>query len=328
LATAATGSPFAFAGFTAGAAASRCNALAANGLVSGATTQERADDALIKLRTYGWEPDTDLLQVSHFQFASPAIAVTYANTYGRFRVTDNLCGFSFAALNAAGAPTAANAALIAQIFGSGNGVPPSGAAIGLVWNDSVFGAGNHLLGASTSNGGAFDFAFDGANCLRNLWTGTGPNTERVRAGVAEVLRSANLRGKPALIVHGRSDTLIPVNFSSRPYVLANAAVEGSASQLRYVEVTNGQHFDAFLGFAGYDTRFIPLHLYFNRAMDAMWAHLKDGTPLPASQLVRTTPRGGTSPAPANTAAQLPPIVPVPAAGDAIVIEGGVLKLPN
>jgi hydroxybutyrate-dimer hydrolase len=198
-----------------------------------------------------------------------------------------------------------------------------------VWNDSVFGAANHLLGASSSTLGAFDFSFDGANCLRALWTGSGANADRVRAGVAEVQRSANLRGKPALIVHGRSDTLIPVNFSSRPYVLANAAVEGTASNLRYVEVNNAQHFDAFLPFAGYDTRFIPLHVYFNRAMDAMWAHLKHGTPLPPSQLVRTTPRGGApGAAPALAAAQLPPFAAVPAAGDAILIEGGTLRLPN
>jgi hypothetical protein len=70
--------------------------------------------------------------------------------------------------------------------------------------------------------------------------------------------------------------------------LRNAQVERAASRLRYIEVTNAQHFDSFLPFAGYDTRFVPLHLYFNRAMDAMWAHLKNGTALPGSQVVRTT----------------------------------------
>ena len=38
---------------------------------------------------------------------------------------------------------------------------------------------------------------------------------------------------------------------------------------------------------------MPLHLYFNQAMDPMYDHLKNGTALPASQVVRTTPRGGT-----------------------------------
>lgn len=330
LAADAAGSPFAYSGFTAGAAANRCAALAASGLVAGATTVSQANDALARLRAYGWEPDADLLHASHFLFASPAIAVTYANTHGRFSVKDNLCGFSFAQLDAAGAPTASTPALLNPIFGTGNGVPPSGAAIGLVWNDSLFGPVNHVLGASATTPGLFDFSYPGAACLRALWTGTDPNAQRVRAGIAEVAqRTADLRGKPAIVVHGRNDTLVPVNFSSRPYVLRNAQVEGAGSKLRYVEVANAQHFDAFLPFAGYDTRYVPLHLYFVRALDAMWAHLKDGAPLPASQLVRTTPRGGT-PGAANPigAANVPPIAVVPPVADAIVIEGNALKLPS
>jgi mannosyl-3-phosphoglycerate phosphatase family protein len=113
-----------------------------------------------------------------------------------------------------------------------------------------------------------------------LWLGPGDQSLAVQAGVAAVQRTANLRGKPTIIVHGRNDTLVPPNFSSRPYVLRNAQVEQAASRLRYIEVTNAQHFDAFLPFPGYDTRFVPLHLYFNRAMDAMWAHLKNGAALP------------------------------------------------
>ena len=58
--------------------------------------------------------------------------------------------------------------------------------------------------------------------------------------------TGNLRGKPTLIVHGRADALVPVNFSSRPYFGANKLVEGAASRLSYIEVLNGQHFDTFL----------------------------------------------------------------------------------
>jgi hydroxybutyrate-dimer hydrolase len=329
LAADAVGSPFGFtAGFNQLAAGARCTALAAAGLVSGADTATRANDALARLQAYGWEPDANLLHASHYLFATPAIAVTYSNTHGRFRVTDNLCGFSFAALSATGAPTVANPVLINNIFGTGNGVPPMGAAKGVVWNGAVGGAVNHFAGVSPSTG-AFDFSYDGAACLRALWTGSDANAGRVQSGIAEVRRSADLRGKPALIVHGRNDTLVPVNFSSRPYVLRNAQVEGNASRLRYIEVTNAQHFDAFLPFAGYDTRYVPLHLYFIRALDAMWAHLKDGTPLPGSQLVRTTPRGGTPGAATPIApANVPPIAEVPTAADLIVIDGNTLRLPN
>ncbi len=327
LATAAAGGPFAYAGGTAFVAGNRCAALAAAGMVSGATTQDQADDALARLLAYGWEPDANLLHASHYLFATPAIAVTYANTHGRFRVSDNLCGFSFGAVDATGSPTAAAAGAMNGIFGTGNGVPPTG-VIQIVWNDSLGGAKSN--GASTSpSTGALDFAFDGANCLRQLWTGTGANATRLQAGIAEVQRTANLRGKPTIVVHGRNDTLVPVNFSSRPYVLRNTQVEGAASQLRYVEVTNAQHFDSFLPFPGYDNRYIPLHLYYIRAMDAMWAHLKNGTALPGSQLVRTTPRGG-APGAANpiTAANVPAIVASPAAGDRITVTATTLSIPD
>jgi hydroxybutyrate-dimer hydrolase len=198
----------------------------------------------------------------------------------------------------------------------------------LIYNDAVGGPRNHVAAASASTG-AFDFSFDGALCLRELWSGRSADAQRVRAGVAEVYRSANLRGKPTIIVHGRNDTLVPVNFSSRPYVLRNAQVEGTASRVRYIEVTNAQHFDAFLPFPGYDTRFVPLHVYFNRAMDAMWAHLKSGTALPPSQVVRTTPRGGT-PGAANAigAGNVPAIAASPGVGDQITITGSTMRVPD
>lgn len=331
LAPSVAASPFAFSAAVAPIAANRCAALAGAGLVSGADTVAQANDALARLRAYGWESDADLLHASHFQFASPSIAVTYANAHGRFSVRDNLCGFSFAQV-AANLPVPATPALLDPVFGTGNGVPPSGAAVGLVWNDSLFGPVSHLAGASATTPGLFDFSYPGAACLRSLWTGNDANAQRVRAGIAEVAqRSANLRGKPTIIVHGRNDTLVPVNFSSRPYVLRNAQVEGGASRLRYVEVTNAQHFDAFLPFPGYDVRYVPLHLYYARALDAMWAHLTQGTALPPSQLVRTTPRGG-APGAANplTAANVPDIAADPAAGDRFTVssDAGTLHVPD
>jgi hydroxybutyrate-dimer hydrolase len=61
----------------------------------------------------------------------------------------------------------------------------------------------------------------------------------------------------------------------------------------------------------------------------MWSHLAGGTPLPASQVVRTVPRGGTPGAATPIeAVNTPPIAAVPAAADAIRFEGGVLKVPN
>ena len=151
-----------------------------------------------------------------------------------------------------------------------------------------------------------------------------PTPLRVQQGVSEVVRSANLRGKPALIVQGRSDTLLPVAFTGRPYFGMNKIVEGASSKLSYIEVTNAQHFDAFLGFPGYAENLVPLHRYFVQAMDMMYANLKTGAALPASQVVRTVPRGlsgvviNTIPqANAITPANVPPIKTVADTADRI-----------
>ena len=150
---------------------------------------------------------------------------------------------------------------------------------------------------------------------------------RVKQGLSEVLRSANLQGKPALIVHGRADTLVPVAFTSRPYFGLNKIVEGANSKLSYIEVANSQHFDAFLGFPGYNARLVPLHRYFIQAMDMMYANLKTGAALPQSQVVRAVPRGLTG-AVANpiTAANVPPIKTVPALADQITFANNVVTI--
>ena len=136
------------------------------------------------------------------------------------------------------------------------------------------------------------------------------------------------RGHAAL-VSGRSDALLPENNNSPAYAAYNLVLEGSASKLRYIDITNVQHFDTFIPLSGFDTLFVPVHVYFNQAMDAMYAHLTTGTALPASQVVRTTPRGGTpGAAPAITAANVPPFVTTPSAGNQIGFSGTSLSVPN
>ncbi len=226
-------------------------------------------------------------------------------------------------------------------FASANGTA-NGQPANVVYNDSVGGARSWQLATSVSTG-VQDFGLDNALCQRALVTGvdsaggaltaattpTLAQSTAVRAGMAEVLFNGNLRAKPTLIVAGRSDALLPINNAARAYMAFNRSVEGSVSKARYIEVTNGQHFDAFLGLSGFDSRYIPLHAYFNRAMDAMYAHLKNGTALPPNQVVRTTPRGGTpGAAPAITAANVPAIAATAAAGDAIGFSGNSITIPQ
>lgn len=311
-------------------AANRCASLKAKGLLTAATPAGQAEEALDRLLAAGWQPESNLLQATHYTQATVAIAMTYSNAYGRFSVKDNLCGLSFAGVDATGAPAPLTATQLAQVFGTGNGVPPT-SGIQVINNDNPAGPILNALSVSPSTGVA-DYNVDAAVCQRDLIAGTGTSAGRVQAGIAETLRTADLRGKPAIIVAGRSDTLIPVNFNARPYFGQNKIVEGARSKLSYVEVTNAQHFDAFIdnpALPGYDANLVPLHYYFVQAMDRMWANLTSNAPLPPSQLVRTTPRGGTGgAAPAITTANVPPIVDAPAAADLITFSSGTVTIPD
>ena len=308
-------------------AASRCTALRQEGLLSAAasTTAQQAEEALLRLRDYGWEPESLALTPSHAAFEiAPAVAVTFANALARARVSDHLCGFSFAATAADGSVTTLAPAALAGMFATGNGVPPS-AGVNLVNNRAAQGPVRDFL--SLAANGLPDWNLDGALCLRDLVTGSGAAAQRLQVGMKETQRSGNLQGKPAIIVHGRDDALLPVNHTSRPYYALNKKVEGAASKLSYLEVANAQHFDGFIGLPavlpGYDSRYVPLHVYLNHALDAVYDHLKNGKPLPPSQVVRTVPRGGTAgQAPAITAANVPLPAAVPAAADRISVTGG------
>jgi hydroxybutyrate-dimer hydrolase len=337
---AVSGSPGAFL-LSSANATNRCTALAAKGLVSGTTTAEQAADALARLHAYGWEAEQDALQSSHYRLATPSIAFTYANTYGRFGVTDNLCGFSLANTDATGNVIAQNANLQASLFSTGNGVPPT-SGINIVYNDSVGGARQDLLSTSPSTN-LTDFALDGALCQRALVTGKDPVTgatltgpmlaasQRVQQGISEVQLNGNLRNKPTIIVAGRSDTLLPLNHASRAY-FGKLQVNGNAGNVRFIEVENGNHFDSFIDNAllpGYDARLIPMHYYMIQALDRMWANLTAGAALPDSQVVRTTPRGGApGAAPKITAANVPPIAATSAAANAITFNSNTLTIPD
>ena len=320
--------------------ATRCASLKEKGLVAGNTTAEQAADALAKLRAYGWLADSDTLQLSHYAFATPSIAVTYTNALGRFSVLDNLCGFSFANTDAAGDPVPQAPATQFGTFSTANGIPPT-SGVNLVYNAAANGGGagkRDLLASSPSNG-TLDLALDGAICQRNLTVGSNivsggaldPKAAAYAASIAQgidaVRLTARLRGKPALIVHGRADALIPVNHASRAYYGANQLAEGNGRRaLSYIEVTNAQHFDTFLGFPGYAERFIPLHVYLIRALDRMYAHLTTGVPLPPSQVVRGVPRGAG--APPIEVDNVPDFSADPASSDRIVFHRDTLFIPD
>ena len=309
--------------------AGRCTALVAKGLLNGADLAAQQADAKQRLRAYGWLLDSDPLQAAHAG-TNILVAVTYAYAYGKFSVTDKVCGFTFAQTDGSGNPLAFTSAQKAASFAAQNGILGS-----VVYENSVGGAKGYTAGVSPSTGLA-DQSLDGFLCLRSLATGkdavSGANLQgtldgqsvRVRAGMAEVAASGKLQAKPAIIVQGRSDTLIPVNHASRAYLGLNAAVEGTNSKLRYIEVSNANHFDSFS--SALPTLIVPLHVYLNRALDAMYAHLSAKQALPPSQVVRTVTRADASTLITNV--NVPAIAATPAAGNAISVTGTVVDVPN
>ncbi|MEO7056039.1 MAG: 3-hydroxybutyrate oligomer hydrolase family protein [Caldimonas sp.] len=328
-----------------GKAANRCAGLAAKGLVTGIDTAAQSLDALNRLRAYGWTTFNDQMHNAHYALGNgPILSAMYPISYGRFSVLDNVCNTSFAQVDAAGAPVPVSAVNKAQSFALGNGTA-NGVPATVVYDNSVGGPRAWQLATSPSTG-VQDFGLDTALCQRALVTGTDESgaaltatasstrptaaqSAAVRAGIAEVLLDGSVRGKPTIIVAGRSDALVPVNNNARAYVAFNKTREGPASNVRYVEVTHAQHFDSFIPFSGFDTRYVPLHVYYLRAMDAMYAHLRSGAALPPSQVVRATPRGGVPGlAPAITAANVPPIAAAPALVDQIGFAGTTLEVPN
>ena len=309
--------------------AGRCTALTAKGLLNGSDLATQQQDALRRLQAYGWLAPSDALQAAHAG-TNILVAVTYAYAYGKFAVSDRVCGFSFAQLDGYGSPVAMSTGQKAASFAAQNGIVGN-----VVYEDAVGGAKVYTAGVSPSSNLA-DQSLDGFLCLRSLVTGVDPLTgaalqgtlaaqsQRVRAGVAEVQASGNLRGKPAIIVQGRSDTLIPVNHASRAYLGLNAVVEGAGSKLRYIEVTNANHFDSFA--SALPTQVVPLHVYLFRALDAMYAHLRTGQVLPPSQVVRTQVRSSASVPISN--ANLPAIAATPAAGNLISLTGATVNVPD
>jgi len=309
----------------------RCASLHAKGLLSSTSPDAQATEAQATMNNFGLLPEQNVVQPGYwFAFVHQAISVTYANAYGRSSVLDNLCNYSFGATNASGTPGPLAAASEAQIFGSSNGIPPT--------------SGVNLINNATPGGPKEDRAstgdqdLDNALCLRSLALGhdasTGAPLDRTAAsearqiagGVEEIIASGNLHRIPSVVVAGRNDAILPLNFAARAYFGLNNIVEGSLSPLHYYEVTNAQHLDSFNQFAGYNALLIPLHRYFIQAMDLMYDHLRNGRPLPSSQVVHTTPRGAG--APQITIANVPPIVDSPAANVQITFAGGQVRIPD
>ena len=250
----------------------KCAALAARGALSGATYEEQQKDALAKLHASGW---TDAaLRAGSISVAFDlwrAIGVGYASAYGRYAHDAHPCGYRYSAVNPDASPRAASATERAAWIADGSGIPP-GAGVGIVDPQPIA-----------------DMGIAGLECLRGLWSGDGADALRVRKGIAETKAGLPRKGLPVVVIHGTDDGLVPQAFSSAPWV---AMAQAAGRDVRYWQVRNAQHFDAFLGFPQYGAVYLPLLPYVYAALDRIEAHLDGKGALPADAVIATVPRAG------------------------------------
>jgi hydroxybutyrate-dimer hydrolase len=254
----------------------RCAALKSAGLISGDSVAEQARSAYDAMRANGW---TDAALRSGAASSGfdlwRSVAATYASAYGRYGVGEHPCGYGFSAQNADFSPRAATAEERAAWWSDAAGIPP-GNGVGLV----------------DAKVAPPDLTLPGLQCLRALWDGQGADADRVRKGIAETRASLPRAGLPVIVVHGLDDGLVPPAFSSAPYV---AAAQAAGREVRYWQVHNVEHFDAFLGFPDYAARYVPSLPYVYEALDRIDAYLDGKSPLPVDAVIATTPRGAGKP---------------------------------
>jgi hydroxybutyrate-dimer hydrolase len=254
----------------------RCASLREAGLIEGGDTAAQARSAHEKMLASGWTDGALRAGALSAGFDLwRAVAITYASAYGRYEVGEHPCGQSFAAQDADLSARPATTAERAAWWSDGSGIPP-GAGVGIVDPGMV----------------APDFTLPGLQCLRALWDGNGDDAQRVREGIAGTRAALPRKGLPMIVLHGTDDGLVPMAFSSAPYV---ARAKAAGRDVRYWQVRNAQHFDAFLGLPDYGSRYVPLLPYVYAALDRVAAHLDSGADLPADAVIDTMPRGAGKP---------------------------------
>lgn len=301
----------------------RCDALASAGYLDAESEIALGVQASQKLLDAGFTPESMIIAAGYGSIDIYQSLVTgYANQFTRSSVVDALCDVSMGVTDSNNDPTA-NASY-QTLATSSNGIPRTANLVLIKDDDDSGSAKRQHVG--TSSNGLQDYNLEGALCYWDIFNNeNNPLHARLMHGIDEVKANGNLRGKPTIIVHGRSDALIVPNHSSRPYYALNKQVEGSKSQVRYYEVTNAQHLDtlnqSYIAWGGVGMDFVPIDYYFKQAADLMYEHMTNGKALPASQVVHTVaPSNGYIAAANLTAISDEPTHPIVFDGVDLVIE--------
>jgi hydroxybutyrate-dimer hydrolase len=250
----------------------RCARLHAQGVLAGADAAAQARSALDMLRANGWDEPAIATAASTTAFDLwRALGATYASSYLRCSPGAMPAGFRYSAADASGAAIAADAATRAAWWADAGGIPP--------------GAGVMLLGGTEMSP---DPTAPGVERLRALWNGDDADARALREAVGATAAKTPRADLPIIVAHGEGDGLLPVAFSSMPYI---AALEAAGCKPVFWRVPHAQHFDAFLALPAFGDGYVPLLPYGYAALDRMWAHLVQGGNLPASRRFATHPRG-------------------------------------
>ena len=257
----------------------RCELLKDHDMLSGEDTAELAQNAYTYLLQQGTaEAAMQLLPLNTFANLSAAITTTYANSYAQAGPKNPMCGVSFAHFAADGKAAALSENALHNMFSVSSGIAPT-PGIELAVIDENNSPQRLLLQAG--------YGFDAMRCF---WQLEKSESDVIQAGVRATSAQPHMNKRPTILLHGRSDATVQVNHSSRAYYARHRQLHGR-SQLRYYEITHVQHFDAFLSYPGMNQQFVPMHPYFEQALDLMWLHLQESQSLPSSQIVLTKPRG-------------------------------------
>lgn len=246
----------------------RCASLQQAGLIASDDPQRLPELALAQMLARGWSREAIAAGALSTGFDLwRAVAVTYAAAYSRSGSGPMPCGYAFTATGADGKPTPLTPAARAAWWSDASGIPP-GAGVGIV--DAKIAGADPLL--------------PGLQCLRALWD---EPASALHAGVAATRAGPPREKLPVIVVHGADDGLVPEAFSSGPY---SRWADRGGRPVTYWRVHNAQHFDAFLGLPALAGRYVPMLPYGYRALDAMWAHLRQKKALPGDAQIAATPR--------------------------------------
>ncbi len=304
--------------------------LQALGLLPAGPAAAAANAAREQLLAAGMLPQA--LRLGHFNLAAnlwSSLSVSYGWAYSRRAPSAPYAGVSFAATDGDGRPRSLTEAEAAVLWADSNGIAPTG-PVALCARD---GRGERRANNEGSLALALAYAPErvlarSAQPVEGLPADRAALLAAVHRGQQEVVMSGQLGNRPVIILHGRADSLIPVNHASRAYYAVNQRDRGGRDELRYYELEHGHHFDAFLALPDMAAAYVPMQAWLCRALDALLERLRQGTALPPSQVIRSRPRGaGAGGAPPLDDAHLGQLKVDPGA-DRIRFADGVLTVPD